>query len=85
MAASCRACVALLLLAFASSALAGGLVISTDNSDLCNSNLKDCTKRCPPPQTYLFMCNSGGTFSKPVSDCKCVTPPPAGVNTDGSE
>jgi hypothetical protein len=37
------------------------------------------------PQTYLFMCNSGGTFSKPQSDCKCVTPPPAGVNTDGSE
>jgi hypothetical protein len=33
----------------------------------------------------MFMCSSGGTFSKPQSDCKCITPPPAGVVTDGSK
>lgn len=72
-----------LLLLAGHEALAG-LVISTDSSDLCNSNLKDCSQRCPPPQNFIFMCSSGGTFSKPQSDCKCITPPPAGVVTDGS-
>jgi hypothetical protein len=54
-------------------------------SDLCNANMKECSQRCPPPQNFLFMCSSGGTFSKPQSDCKCITPPPVGVVTDGSE
>lgn len=78
------ASVCFLLLVAAQGALAG-LIIENDNSDLCNSNLKECTQRCPLPQSFLFQCNSGGTFSKPYSDCKCTTPPPAGVNTDGSE
>lgn len=77
------ACLALLACSIAGAN--AGLVISSDSSDLCASNQKDCQKRCAMPQTYLFMCNSGGTFGKPMSDCKCVTPPPAGVNTDGSE
>jgi hypothetical protein len=47
--------------------------------------LKTCTSRCALPQSFLFMCNSGGTFNKPYSDCKCVTPPPVGAQTDGSK
>jgi hypothetical protein len=64
---------------------ASGLVISSDSSDLCTANLKTCRTRCAPPQTYVFECSSGGTFSRPKSECKCITPPPAGVVTDGSE
>ncbi|KAF8065911.1 hypothetical protein HT031_002972 [Scenedesmus sp. PABB004] len=75
------ACLA--VLALAPGALAG-LIIENDGSDLCNSNLRDCTSRCAAPQSFLFLCNSGGTFNKPSSDCKCTTPPPAGVVTDGS-
>lgn len=80
-----RAAVLLCLLAIAGHGALAGLVISSDNSDLCNSNMKDCSQRCPPPQNFVFMCSSGGTFSKPQSDCKCITPPPAGVVTDGSK
>jgi hypothetical protein len=71
--------------ALQATAAGSGLVISSDSSDLCTANLKTCRTRCAAPQTYLFECSSGGTFSRPKSECKCITPPPAGVVTDGSE
>lgn len=62
-----------------------GLIIENDGSDLCNSNLRDCSTRCAAPQSFIFTCDSGGTFNAPQSDCKCTPAPPAGAMTDGGE
>lgn len=72
-----------LLVALTAQLALAGLIIENDDSDLCNQALRDCNSRCAPPQSFLFMCNSGGNFRKPQSDCKCTPAPPAGVVTDG--
>lgn len=65
-------CASLVLLALSHAAVAQ--IISSDSSDLCNSNLMQCQSKCVAPQTFAFSCNQGDNFAKPTVSCQCVQP-----------
>lgn len=75
MEAAARAAAVLLLFLVAGQGALAGLVISTDNSDLCNSNMKDCRwAHHKQPQSL-------GSSS---SSCCCLWCPPTSVMPDSS-
>eukprot|EP00877_Chromochloris_zofingiensis_P002479 jgi/Chrzof1/12231/Cz06g26120.t1 len=51
---------------------AHSIVITTDSSPICQQVQGQCQSTCLG-KSYIFDCNSGGTFGSPTSNCQCVS------------
>jgi hypothetical protein len=61
-----------------------GIIMQSDQSQVCATNLRNCQQSCSPPPNFVFSCSSGGVFSSPTQQCDCVVTAP-GTSVDGGE